>query len=96
MSFASTWMDLEMIILSEVRERQKSYDITCMWNPKKKGTNELVYRIEIELQMQTNLQLPGGKGRGGVNQTVGTDKYMSLYMKQKTNNTYCKAQGNTL
>ena len=37
MSFASTWMDLEMIKLSEVksdRERQISYDITCMWNLK--------------------------------------------------------------
>ena len=33
--FAATWMDLEIIILSEVRERQKSYDITYMWNVKK-------------------------------------------------------------
>ena len=55
MSFASTWMDLEMIILSEVRERQISYDITCMWNPKKKGTNELVYRIEIELDIDISI-----------------------------------------
>ena len=30
--FAATWMDLEFIILSEVRERQISYDITYMWN----------------------------------------------------------------
>ena len=28
MPFAGTWMDLEMIILSEVRERQISYDVT--------------------------------------------------------------------
>jgi len=44
MSFASTWMDLEMTKLSEVksdRERQISYDITCMWNLKKTGTNNL-------------------------------------------------------
>ena len=27
-SFAATWMDLEVIILSEVRERQISYNIT--------------------------------------------------------------------
>ena len=26
MPFAATWMDLEMIILSEVRQRQISYD----------------------------------------------------------------------
>ena len=36
MPFAATWMDLEIIILSEVRERQISYDIAYMWNLKKK------------------------------------------------------------
>ena len=32
MPFAATLMDLEIIILSEVRQRQLSYDITYMWN----------------------------------------------------------------
>ena len=35
--FAVTWMDLEIIILSEVSQtekRQISYDITCMWSLK--------------------------------------------------------------
>ena len=39
MSSAATWMDLKIIILSEVksdRERQISYDITYMWNLKKR------------------------------------------------------------
>ena len=35
MSFAATWMDLGIVILSEVRQRQISYDITYMWNLKK-------------------------------------------------------------
>ena len=36
MPLAATWMDLEMVILSEKdRERQMSYDITYMWNLKK-------------------------------------------------------------
>ena len=37
MPFAATWMDLEMIILSEVRQRERHvpYDITYMWNLKK-------------------------------------------------------------
>ena len=35
MPFAATWMDLEVIILSEVSQRQISYDITYMWNLKK-------------------------------------------------------------
>ena len=35
MSFATTWMNLEIIILSEVRQRQISYSITYRWNLKK-------------------------------------------------------------
>ena len=35
-------MDLEISILSEVRQRQISYDLTYMWNlEKKKDENEL-------------------------------------------------------
>ena len=46
------------------REREISYDIAYMWN-QKKGTNELIYKTEIELQMlKINLQLPGGKRQG--------------------------------
>ena len=33
--FAATWMDLEIIILGEISQRQISYDITSMWNLKK-------------------------------------------------------------
>ena len=35
MPFVATWMDLEIIILSEVSQRQISYDIAYMWNLKK-------------------------------------------------------------
>ena len=34
MPFAAIWMDLEIIVLREVSERQTSYDITYMWNLK--------------------------------------------------------------
>ena len=39
--------------------------LTYMWNlKKKKGKNELIYKTEIELQMQkTHLWLPGGKDK---------------------------------
>ena len=35
--FATTWMDLDIIILSDMsdRERQILYDITYMWNLKR-------------------------------------------------------------
>ena len=35
MPFAARWMDLEIIILIEVKQRQISYDTTYMWNLKK-------------------------------------------------------------
>ena len=35
MLFAATWMDIEIIILSKLRERQISYGITYMQNLKK-------------------------------------------------------------
>ena len=44
MSFAATWMDLQIVRLSEVTERQISY-ITYIQNLKK-STNELIYKSE--------------------------------------------------
>ena len=42
MPFAATQMDLEIIILSEVSQRQISYEITNMWNIIKNDTKELI------------------------------------------------------
>ena len=44
---AAARMDLEIIILSEVRKRQIPYNITYMWNIKY-DTNELIYQYKIE------------------------------------------------
>ena len=43
MPFAATWVDLEIVMLSEVSQTKTvSCDITSMWNlKKKKDTNEL-------------------------------------------------------
>ena len=50
MPFAATWMDLEIVILSEVRNRQTSYD-TVYVESKKGATNELIYKTYTELQI---------------------------------------------
>ena len=44
MPFAATWMDLEIIILSGLSQKEKEipYDTTYMWNIKY-DTSELVY-----------------------------------------------------
>ena len=36
MPFAATWIDLEIIILSEVTLREISHNVTYMWNLKRK------------------------------------------------------------
>jgi len=45
--FAATWMEVEILILTEVsqRERQIPYDITYIWSLIY-GTNESIYRKE--------------------------------------------------
>ena len=51
MQFATTCMDLEIVISSEISqiEKQISYVITYMWNLKN-VTNEFIYKSEIESQ----------------------------------------------
>ena len=50
MPFATTWMDLEVTILSEVSQR-KTYDIPYRWNLKT-ITQQNVF-CEIEMDSQT-------------------------------------------
>ena len=44
--FAVTWMSLEIIILSEVSQRQISYDTTFIWNPEN-GTMNLFTKQKL-------------------------------------------------
>ena len=80
MPFAATLMDLEIIILSEVsdRERQIPYRLHVESNK----------MIQINLQnrnrvpdIENKLWLPGGKGIGGINWETGIDICTLLYIK---------------
>ena len=76
-------MNLEMIILSEISQKEKIlYSITSMWNLKY-DPNELIYETEMDsMTQETNLQLPKGKeGKGGINQEFGINRYKLLYIK---------------
>ena len=70
MSFEAKWMDLEIIILSEVSQTKKdiicpSYDIPYRWNLTRNDTNELTNKRERESQTQrTNLWLLGRRMGG--------------------------------
>ena len=57
MPFSGTWIDMEIIILTEVSQKE-TYDITYMQNLKY-DTNEPIYKTETDSQTQrTDLQLP--------------------------------------
>ena len=52
MPFAATWVDLEIIILSEVSQKKTNtmwYHLYVEWNLKY-DTNEFIYKIEINSQ----------------------------------------------
>ena len=59
MPFAATWMDLEMIILSEQVRGRQILPITYMWNLNKNDTKELIYEIGTNSQIaKSNVGLP--------------------------------------
>ena len=49
MPFAGTWMGLEIVILSEVSQKEEIfYNVPYMWNLKSNDTNELLYTTETD------------------------------------------------
>ena len=102
MPFAATWMDLQIIILSEVSqiEKDKYHMISFnMWNLKY-DTNELIYNLFIETDSETqktDLRLPKGKGGGGwINQEFGISRHKLLYIKQINNKVLLYSIGNDI
>ena len=85
MPLAVTWMNLDIVILSEVSQRQISYDVTYIWN--------LFFKKVIEMKLFTKQKYSHrcrkqtyGKGEwvGGTNWETETDRYTLLYVKQMT------------
>ena len=68
MLFATTWMDLEIIMLSEVRKRNKYHMISHMWNikydtnkPIKKQKQNRLVVVQGEERRRDGLRLRGYK-----------------------------------
>ena len=85
MPFATTWMDLEIIILGEVRQMYKyvkiPYDIAYIQNLKINDTNELIYKSEKRLRDELTVT----KGEGWMRRIdgeFGIDMYTLLHSKQ--------------
>ena len=81
MPFVATWLEPEMIILSEVSQAEKDqYHISLICGILKNDTNELIYKTETDLQTQkTNLWLPKETGGGEINQEFGINLYTLHY-----------------
>ena len=68
MPFAATWMDIEIIILSEVsqKEKDKYHILMHICGTQKNGTDEPVCRAEIETDVENKrMDTKGGKQQGG-------------------------------
>ena len=63
MPFAATWMDLEIIMLSEVSqaEKDKYHMISLVCGILKNGTNELIYKIEADSDFRNKLRVTKGE-----------------------------------
>ena len=66
MSFISIWMNLEIIILNEeIRQRQISYDMSYIWNLKKKKTQTYLQNRNRLTDIENKLMVTRGGGGGG-------------------------------
>ena len=65
MPFATTWMNLEIIILREGDQRQISHNIAYRGNLKKM-INELIYKTNSLADIENKFMV--NKGEGGINE----------------------------
>ena len=72
MLFAATWMDLEVITLSEVSQRKKVfYGITFMWNQKMTQMNLFIKQKQTHTH-KAHLLLPEERQEGaGLIRSIG-------------------------
>ena len=93
MPFAATWMDLEIIILSNSdRERQIPYDITYTWNLQY-DTNELIYKTETDSQTE-RMVAKGEGGRGRMHWEFGISRCKLSYIEWINNKVLLYSTGN--
>ena len=69
------------------RKREILYDITYMWNSKKKDTSEFIYKTDID----NKLMVTKGERVKGINKEFGSNRYTIIYKINRR--IYCIAQG---
>ena len=86
LSFAATCMDLGIILLSEVSQRQTPSNLTYRWSPTH-AADECVYGTETDSQThRTDLWLPGAwRAGGGMEWEFGLSRCKLVYIEQINN-----------
>ena len=83
MPFAATWMQLGILLLSEVSQKEKDkYHRISLWNVKY-GTNELIYSLETD--PQTYNREFGCQGEGGgrrLDREFGDSRWKLLHLEE--------------
>ena len=81
MPFAAMWMHLEIIIVSEVNQRQISYDIAYMQSLKKMIQMNLFAKQTTHRLRNEHLITTGKWWGEGINWEAGIDMFTLLYLK---------------
>ena len=94
MPFAAKWVDLEVITLSEVCQKEiDKYHITYTWNLKY-DTNELSMK-QKQTHKRTDLWLPRGRGgKEGMEWEFGVSRYKLVYIEWINNKVLWYSTGN--
>ena len=102
MLLSATWMDLEIVILSEISQTEEKYyvnllnilNIPYMWNLKRNDLNESIYKTETDSESELMVARRIEMG-GGIVRKFGIDMYTLLYLKQITNKVLLYSTGNS-
>ena len=93
MPFAATWMELEALILSEIRERQMPYDITHIWYLIY-STNEPFHRKGNHGLGEQTCCCHSGGGGSGMDWESGVNRCKLLTLEWRSNEILLYSTGN--
>ena len=83
MPFAAIWMNLKIIILSEVSytEKEKYCMIALIRGIQNISTNEFIYKMETFIDTENKLTITKEEKREMINQDYGINRYTRSYIK---------------
>ena len=80
MQYAATWLDLGIITLSEINQRQILCDITFMQN-QKIGTNDFSYKTKRLTDIENRFMVIKEEKEGVINQEFRIGRHKLPYIK---------------